>query len=110
MKFTSAGFRKLLIGTTTVPASRIPKKAGTNSGQFFSHKPTRSPGFTPNCDFNRSETKTVTSQSFPYEYSCSPQYRAIFSRCLLADAANAEASFIPAQDTNPPFPSKPKLQ
>ena len=44
---TSGALRKLLIGTTTPPASKIPNNTGTNSGQFFSHKPTRSPGCTP---------------------------------------------------------------
>src|ERR1019366_4768396 len=47
MNWTSVGLRKLLMGTTTAPAWRMPKRAGMNSGQFLSHIPTRSPGLTP---------------------------------------------------------------
>jgi hypothetical protein len=60
---TSAGFRKLLMGTTTAPACNIPKSAGMNSGQFLSHKPTRSPGFTPMRLCKNPATRAVSSEN-----------------------------------------------
>ena len=44
MNDNSSGLRKLLIGTTTPPLRRTPKKAGMYSGQFFIQSATRSPG------------------------------------------------------------------
>ena len=58
-ELTSGGLRKLLIGTATAPACKMPKRAGMNSGQFLSQRPTLSPGRTPKWVCKRWATQMV---------------------------------------------------
>ena len=44
------------MGTTTPPADKMPNTDETNSGQFFTHSATRSPGLTPNLPLNSAAT------------------------------------------------------
>src|SRR5882724_2259615 len=82
------------MGTATPPACRMPKRAGTNSGQFLSHKPTRSPGFTPNTRRKWPETSSVFCPRALNEYSRSPQNKAILSGCFFTLAEKALTKFI----------------
>jgi len=71
------------MGTSTPPAFKMPKTAGINSGRFFSHRPTRSPGFTPKSRASCAATPSDCARRVWYVNSVSPQNIATFSRSLL---------------------------
>ncbi len=86
----------------------MPKTAGMNSGQFLSHNPTRSPGFTPAWFRRKAAARAVSSESSRYEYSRTPQNSAILFRCRstgmpqmpLPDSWMADTNAVPLSAAN----------
>src|SRR4051812_9781224 len=68
--------------------------AGTNSGQFFNHKPTRSPGWTPSFSRSSWAIQRDCAHSWANVISASPQKIAVLAECCSTDAAKALARFI----------------